>query len=279
MSRPDPKSHPETIRLAHGVDAPRLGLGTFQLEGRACRAAVQRALALGYRHVDTAEGYGNEPEVGEAVRRSGVPREDVFLVSKVWRDHLRPDDLRAHLEETLLRLGTSYLDMYLVHWPRSDIPAEETAGGMERLRSEGLVRTWGVSNYTRSHLEEILAHGEVATNQVELHPYFPQLELAAFCRERGVAVTSYSPLARGRICDDPVIREVAEGLGRSPAQVVLRWALQRDLLVIPKATGQRHLRENFEVMDFQLGESEMESIGGRPRAARLFDFRWSEFDR
>jgi 2,5-diketo-D-gluconate reductase B len=218
-----------------------MGLGTFELQGADCVNAVGDALALGYRHVDTAEGYGNEAEVGRAVRAASVPRERVFLTSKVWRDHLTPPGLRKQLEGTLERLGTDYLDLYLVHWPNSAVPAAETAGGMEALRGEGLLRAWGVSNYTVDHLEEVLRHGSVATNQVELHPYFRQDALSRYCRERSLTITAYTPLARGRAARDPLLLEIGHDHGRSAAQIALAWVLGQGHAVIPKASHREHL--------------------------------------
>lgn len=269
----------ETVVLAHGVEAPRIGLGTFQLEGAACRRVVERALTMGYRHVDTAEGYGNEEEIGRAIRWSAMPRDRLFIASKVWRDHLHAADLRGRLEASLRRLLTDYLDLYLVHWPNRDVPAEETAAGMEALREEGLVRCWGVCNYTRAHLEEILPHGVVATNQIELHPYFRQEALTAFCRERGIVVTAYSPLARGRVEDDPVLEEIGDAHGCSAARVALRWTLHQGHIVIPKASSAAHLRDNLGALEFELAPEELERVGSRPQGNRLFDYAWSEFDR
>lgn len=268
----------ETVVLAPDVRAPRIGLGTFQLESTTCRRVVERALAMGYRHVDTAEGYGNEVEIGRAIRWSAIPRERLFLVSKVWRDHLRPEDLRAHLEASLRRLVTDYLDLYLVHWPNRSIPADETVAGLEALRDDGLVRAWGVSNYTVTHLEEIGPHA-VATNQVELHPYFRQDALVERCRARGIAITGYSPLARGRVRDDPVLEAIGGAHGCSAARVALRWALQQADLVIPKASSAAHLRDNLGVLELELSEEELERVASRPQGSRMFDYAWSEFDR
>lgn len=269
----------ETVEIAQGVHAPRIGLGTFQLAGRTCRRVVQRALAMGYRHIDTAEGYGNEDEIGRAVRGGAVPRERLFIVSKVWRDHLRPDTLRSHLKGSLRRLIMDYIDLYLVHWPNRDIPAEETVGGLEALRSEGLLRAWGVSNYTETHLEEMLPHGHPATNQVELHPYFRQDELTRFCHRHDIAVTCYSPLARGRVEGDRVLNEIADAHDLTPAQVALRWALEQGDLVIPKASSAPHLRENLDTLEVTLTEEELGRVGSCPQGDRLFDYAWSEFDR
>ena len=265
-----------TVELGGGLRAPALGLGTFQLEGRVCERVVGEALSLGYRHIDTAEGYDNEAAIGRAIR--GRDRSDLFLASKVWRDHLRPAELRRHCEGSLRRLATDYLDLYLVHWPNSAIPAEQTVEGMRALREEGLIRGWGVSNYTRDHLDDLLRLEAPATNQVELHPYFPQDELEAFCAARGIPLTAYSPLARAHVSEDPVLAGIGEAHGKSAVQVALRWIVQRGHVAIPKAAGRRHLAANLDIFDFELSEREMERVGSRPRRSRLFDFEWSEFD-
>lgn len=265
------------LRLPHGVEMPRLGLGTFELQGAACAHVVEEALALGYRHIDTAEGYGNEVEVGRAVRAAGVPRTRVFLTSKVWRDHLTAPDLRRRLVGTLERLGTDHLDLYLVHWPNRDVPAAETAGAMEALRGEGLLRAWGVSNYTVGHLEEALRHGAVATNQVELHPYFRQEALSRYCRQRGLPITAYSPLARGHATREPVLLEIGREHGRSAAQIALAWALAKGHAVIPKASRPEHLRANLEALDVRLTADEEARIEMLPQRPRIFEYEWSEF--
>lgn len=264
-----------------GVDAdppvPPIGLGTYQLRGGECERVVRRALELGYRHVDTAEGYGNERAIGRALR--GVAREEVFLTTKVWRDHLRPADLRRRCAGSLRRLGTDYLDLYLVHWPNGEVPPEAVVEGFERLREEGWIRAWGVSNHTVRQLRELAPRARVATNQVELHPYFNQRELATACRELGIHLTAYSPLARGAVAGDPVLREIGRARGKTAAQVALRWILQRGHAAIPKASGEAHLRENLDVFDFELSRAELRRIDRRPQKPRLFDFEWSEFER
>lgn len=266
-----------SLRLPHGVEMPWIGLGTFELQGPDCVQVVGEALALGYRHIDTAEGYGNEPEVGRALRTASVPRERVFMTSKVWRDHLAPAELRRQLEGTLERLGTDYLDLYLVHWPNSAVPAGETAGGMEALREEGLLRAWGVSNYTVGHLEEVLRHGSVATNQVELHPYFRQGALSRYCRQRSLPITAYTPLARGRAARDPVLLEIGRDHGRSAAQIALAWVLGKGHAVIPKASRREHLVANLEALEVRLTPEEAGCIESLPQSARIFEYKWSEF--
>ena len=268
-----------SLRLPHGEEMPRLGLGTFELLGGDCERVVAEALAMGYRHVDTAEGYGNEVEVGRALGSSGVAREEVFLTSKVWRDHLTPPLLRRHLEDTLRRLGIDYLDLYLVHWPNSAVPAAETATGMESLREEGLLRSWGVSNYTIRHLEEVLRHVPVATNQVELHPYFRQEALTRYARRHGFALTAYTPLARGRVCEDSLLLEIAREHGRTPAQIALAWALGKGHAVIPKASRREHLADNLGALAVRLSPADVERIDRLPQSGRIFEYKWSEFDR
>jgi 2,5-diketo-D-gluconate reductase B len=260
------------------MEMPRLGLGTFELVGRACERVVAEALALGYRHVDTAEGYGNEVEVGRALRSSGLEREQVFLTSKVWRDHLAPPLLRRQLEETLRRLRIDYLDLYLVHWPNSAVPAAETAAGMEALREEGLLRSWGVSNYTVGHLDEVLRHAQIATNQVELHPYLRQEALIRYCRRRGLLITAYTPLARGLVSQDPVLLDIARGHGRTPAQVALAWSLGQGHAVVPKASRREHLADNLAALALRLSLDEVDRIDRLPQRARIFEYKWSEFD-
>ena len=267
------------LRLPRGVEMPRLGLGTFELQGPDCERVVSEALSLGYRHVDTAEGYGNEAEVGRAVRSSGLPREEIFLASKVWRDHLTAPLLRRQLESTLRRLRTDYVDLYLVHWPNSAVPAVETAAGMETLREAGMLRSWGVSNYSVGHLEEVLRHTDIATNQVELHPYFRQEDLTRYCRRRGLSITGYTPLARGRVSRDPLLLEIGGHHGRSAAQIALAWALDKGHAVVPKASRRQHLSDNLAALEVRLSPGEVERIDGLPQSARIFEYKWSEFGR
>lgn len=265
------------VVLTGGVQVPQLGLGTWELRGEACERAVVDALDLGYRHIDTAEGYGNEEEIGAAL--AGAPRNELFLTSKVWRDHLRPDDLRAACEGSLRRLRTDFLDLLLVHWPNSAIPIEETAAGLVELREEGLIRAWGVSNFTPAHLRELADRDDVATNQVELHPYFRQDELVSICGELGIPITAYTPLAKGRVMEDKVLTRIGREHGATAAQVALRWSAQRGRVVIPKASSREHLRDNLAVFEIDLSEEELREVEGRPQSPRIVDGDWSEFDR
>lgn len=274
----DPAAMPR-VALPGGVEAPAVGLGTWELTGRACERAVRAALEAGYRHIDTAEAYGNEERIGRALAGSGVDPAEVFITTKVFHDHLRHEDVLAACEASLGRLGVDAIDLYLIHWPRSAVPLAETVAALKELRSRGRIRAWGVSNFTGSHLRETLEHGRPAVNQVELHPYFVQRTLEAVCRELEVPVTAYCPLARGRVADDPTLSGIGGRHGKTPAQVALRWSLQKGHAVIPKSGTEAHLRENLRVFDFRLADEEMERIDGLDEGLRIIDPHWSEFDR
>jgi len=269
-------------RLGDGTSAPTLGLGTWRLNGEACTRAVATALEIGYRHIDTAEGYDNEEDVGRAI--DGWPRKELFLVSKLWRQNVGRASLPDHARASLDRLRTPYLDLLLIHWPNRDIPIEESVEGFQALIEEGLIRAWGVSNFTPRHLTDALDGAErlgaarPATNQVELHPFFAQRELSELARRTGVPLTAYSPLAKGAVLDDETLRAIAAAHDASPAQVALRWATQHGHLVIPKSSGERHLQENFAIFGFELSAGEMRRIDALPQGERLVDGDWSEFD-
>jgi len=251
-----------TLKLNGGVEIPVLGLGVFRSPpGRKTQQAVLEALAVGYRHVDTAHIYGNERDVGEAIRRSEIPRSEVFVTSKLWNtDHGYDRTLRA-FDKTLGELGFEHLDLYLVHWPVQSL-RKETWRAMETLQREGKCRAIGVSNYTVRHLTELLASGQIApaVNQVELHPFLYQRELISFCEQNRIAVEAYSPLAKAQRMGDPTLRAVAQKYGKTPAQVMIRWALQHGLVVIPKSVRKERIRENANVFDFQLSADEMERL-------------------
>jgi len=246
------------LRLNNGVEVPALGLGTYKLVGEAAYAPVRAALGCGYRHIDTASFYENEEAVGRAVRESGVPREEVFITSKVWNTEQGYDRTLQACERSLARLGTDHLDLYLVHWP---VPGKrlETYRALERLYEEGRVRAIGVSNFTVRHLEELYGACQVmpAVNQVEMSPFLYQKELLEHCRGRNVLVTAFSPLARGQALGDPVLAEVAARHRRSPAQVMIRWCLQKGMAVIPRSADPAHIKENADVFDFSLDEEDM----------------------
>ncbi|MET3576493.1 aldo/keto reductase [Bhargavaea ullalensis] len=259
-----------TKTLANGVEMPRLGLGVYKMtDPDEALQAIGTALETGYRAIDTAAVYGNEAQVGEAVRTSGIPREELFITSKVWNTDQGYDETLRAFEKSLRELNMDYLDLYLTHWPIAGTFAD-TYRAIERLYEEKLIRVPGVSNHHRHHLEEVFAVANVKpmVNQIELHPYLSQEELRSFCLEHEIAVTSWSPLARGRLLDEPVIGRIAEARGKTPAEVIIRWHLQHDLIVIPKSVRPERVRSNADVFDFNLTDSEMEEIDGINRFER-----------
>src|SRR5215211_1045217 len=254
-----------TIRLNDGSTIPQLGFGVFQIPPEDTADAVREALEVGYRHIDTAEIYGNEAGVGEAVRSSGLDRADVFVTSKLSNAAHRPDDARRAFDDTLEALGFDYIDLFLIHWPLPtlyDGDFGSTWRTLEEFQRDGRARSIGVSNFQVAHLERLAAHSDVApaVNQIELHPYFRNQEVDAYGRAHGIATEAWAPIAQGNILDDRAIGDIAGELGRSPAQVVLRWHIQRGNIVFPKSVTPARMRENFEVFDFELGPDEMEEI-------------------
>jgi len=264
-----------------GASVPAVGLGTWRLRGGDCRRAVRTALDLGYRHVDTAQVYGNEREVGAALAASGVDREDVFLATKLDGHSRRRGDVRPSVEASLSRLGVDCLDLLLVHWPTGKppfspvelpvgAPLAETLGAMNDLVDDGLVRHLGVSNFGVDRLAEArrLSDAPILTDQVQFHPYWDQSDLLAYCRRNDVLLTAYSPLCHGGVLDDPVLAAVGRTHGKNPAQVALRWVIQHEnVCTVPKATSREHLAANRDVFDFELTPGEMERIG-RPSKLR-----------
>ena len=250
------------LRLNDGNQMPILGLGVWQVApGKETRRAVGFALEIGYRLIDTAKLYGNERDVGAAVRESGIPREEIFVTTKLWNDdHGYEPALRA-FERSRQELGLDYVDLYLIHWPVPRL-RQESWKAILRLREQGLVRSIGVSNYTIRHLQELLPATPIppSVNQVEFHPFLYQRELLEFCQSRGIQVEAYSPLARGRRMKDPVTVEMAARYARTPAQVMIRWSIQHGLVVIPKSVRPERIRENATVFDFELTPKDMERL-------------------
>lgn len=255
---------------------PPVGLGTWQLVGAACRDAVEHAIVLGYRHIDTASGYDNETEVGEGIRRAGVPRDRIFVTTKLWVDDLDRDDVARACEASLRRLRMDYVDAMLVHWPPQRVPIEVSLEALFELQRGGAIRHVGVSNFPCRELGLALSVGKIDCNQVEYHPYLRQPTLAEFALARDVVITAYSPLARGGVLDDPLLVEIAFRHGKSAAQVALRWLLQKPgMAVVPKAGRPDHQRRNLDVFDFALDEAEMEAIDALSKGLRLCDFPWA----
>ncbi|MEE4544989.1 aldo/keto reductase [Streptomyces sp. V4-01] len=260
-----------TVTLNNGVEIPQLGFGVFQIEPENTRDAVLAALETGYRHIDTAEMYGNEKQVGEAVRDSGVPREEVFVTSKLNNGHHAYDDALAAFARTMDDLDMDYLDLFLVHWPLPGVgDFVETWKAMEEIYRSGRAKAVGVSNFQPSHLQRIFHEADVvpAVNQVEIHPYLAQDDLRAFDAEHGIATEAWSPIAQGKVLDDPVITAIAERLDRTPAQVTLRWHLQRGDIVFPKSVTRSRVEENFRLFDFELTGQDMAAITSLDRGER-----------
>lgn len=258
-----------------GVSIPRLGLGTWPLSGETCARAVKAALDLGYRHVDTAEMYGNEREVGEGLRASGVPREEVFLTSKVWYDHLAPDAMMRAAEGSLARLGVDRLDLYLIHWPSPEIAVRDAVKALCAVHERGLARAIGISNFPVALIEEAVAAATVplAVNQVEYHPYLDQRPVKAALARHGMGLTAYCPLARGKVLEEPVILEIAGRHGATAAAVTLAWLLAQDgVVAIPKSASPERLAENLTALDLSLSAEERAAIDGLARpGGRLID--------
>lgn len=259
-----------TVTLANGVEMPRFGLGTYKARGEDVEQSVLTALELGYRSIDTASMYENEEVIGRALREGGVPREDVFLTTKVWNDEQGFAETQRALARSLRRLGTDYIDLYLVHWPVRE-HFYETWQAMESLLAEGHARAIGVCNFLVPHLELLAEKADVMpmVDQYEFHPYLQQPGLHAYCDENGIAVEAWAPIMRGRVDAVEALVEIGERHSKSPAQVSLRWLLQRGAIVIPKSVHAGRIRENAELFDFELSDAEMAAIDALDRGERL----------
>jgi 2,5-diketo-D-gluconate reductase A len=254
-----------TLTLNDGNEIPQLGFGVFQIPPAETAEAVRTALDVGYRHIDTAEMYRNEAGVGEAIRAAGLSRDEVFITSKLSNACHHPDDARKAFEHTLSALGFDYVDLFLIHWPLPTLYNGDfvsTWKVMEEFKAQGRARSIGVSNFQVAHLERLAAETDVtpAVNQIELHPYLLNDEVRRYGEDHGILTEAWSPIAQGGVLDDPVITEIASRLQRTPAQVVLRWHLQRGSIVFPKSTTPSRIEENFELFDFELGDGDMQAI-------------------
>jgi 2,5-diketo-D-gluconate reductase A len=258
------------LQLNDGHSIPQLGFGVFQIDPRETAPAVSEALEVGYRHIDTAEMYGNEKGVGEAIRASGLDRGELYVTSKLNNSFHRPDDARRAFDRTLAELGFDYVDLFLIHWPLPtlyDGDYVSTWKTLEEFRQGGRARSIGLSNFQVEHMERLAAETDTvpAVNQIELHPYLLNAEVRAYDEDHGIATEAWSPIAQGEVLDDPVIAEIAERVGRTPAQVVLRWHIQRGNIVFPKSVTPERIRENFEIFDFELEPGDIEQIAGLDR--------------
>jgi 2,5-diketo-D-gluconate reductase A len=260
-----------TISLNNGVQIPQLGFGVFQIKPEETVKATTSALEIGYRHIDTAQMYGNEREVGIAVRESGIPREEVFVTSKLNNNRLERDDILRSFDTSLSELGFDYLDLFLIHWPLPAV-ADYVARWkvMEEIYAGGRVKAIGVSNFQPNHLRDLFGATDVrpAVNQIEAHPFLTQDELRAFGADHEIVTEAWAPIARGKVNDDPVIAGIAGQVGKTPAQVTLRWHIQRGDVVFPKSVTRSRVEENFDIFDFELDESAMTAISALNRDQR-----------
>ena len=247
---------------ANGARIPLVGLGTWDLRGQICTRMVEAALKLGYRHIDTASMYGNEEAVGEGLRVSGVPRDQVFITTKVWQSDLAPRDLERSVKASLAKLKLPFVDLLLIHWPNSSIPLSGTIGALCKMKRDGLARHVGISNFTMALIEEAWKYTTepLVANQFECHVYLDQSKVIAATRKRGMAVTAYSPIARGKVKGDKLLARIGQAHGKTAAQVCLRFLVQQDIVVIPRTSDTGRLKENFALFDFVLSDAEMKEI-------------------
>ena len=262
---------------AKGFRIPIIGLGTWALRGRDCARLVEQAIRIGYRHIDTAHMYDNEREVGEGVRASGKHNE-VMVTTKVQPSLLAPHDLERSVKESLARLRLDAIDLLLIHWPNPQVPLAETLGAMAKMKQAGYARAIGVSNFTVALLADAnkVSSEPLVCNQIECHPYLDQDKVIAACRQYGMAVVAYSPIARGQAKGDKLLARIGQAHGKSAAQVCLRWLTQQGIVVIPRTSKVERLAENFAILDFELSDAEMKEIAGLARrGGRIVDWSWS----
>ena len=263
---------------ANGARIPLIGLGTWDLRGRTCARLVEQALRLGYRHIDTAEMYDNEREVGEGLRGCDIKRDEVFITTKIWPSHFAPRELERTAKESLVRLRLSEVDLLLLHWPNPQIPLSETLGALCKLKRMGLARHIGVSNFTVALIEAAvkLADEPLACNQVEMHAFLDQSKVIAACRQQDMAVVAYSPIARGGVKNDKVLARIGEAHDKTAVQVSLRFLVQQGIVVIPRTSRIERLSENLAIFDFELSEAEMAEIASLAnRDGRIVDYAYS----
>ena len=263
---------------AGGARIPLLGLGTWELRGRTCALIVEQALQLGYRHIDTAEMYDNEREVGEGLHASGVKRSDVFVTTKIWPAHFAPRDFERAARDCVTRLGLREVDLLLLHWPNPQVPLADTLGALCKVKRDGLARHIGVSNFTVKLVEQAvrLASEPLVCNQIECHPFLDQSKVIAACRKHDMAVVAYSPIARGNARDNKVLARIGAHYGKTATQVCLRFLVQHDVVVIPLTSKQERLAENAAIFDFSLSAREMDEIARLAhRDGRIVDWAYS----
>ncbi len=260
-------------------NVPALGFGTWQLRGKECTAAVAKAIDIGYRHIDTAQIYENEADVGAAIAGAGIERKEIFLTTKVWMTNVKDGALQSSVDESLKKLKTDHVDLLLIHWPVKDVPFAEQMKSLAQVKAAGKARLLGVSNFTVAQMKEVVEElkAPIVNNQVEYHPYLSQQPVLDYINEHNMFLTAYSPLARGKVNDSKVLKEIGKKLGKTPGQVALRWLLEQDnVAAIPKAASEKHMRENFEIFDFSLTEDEMRRIHAEARPdGRMISPDWA----
>ena len=268
---------------------PILGFGTWQLQGKECLKAVETALEVGYRHLDTADAYENHQEVAKAMKNSGVKREEIWLTTKLWRSDLQAKKTMKACDRVLQELQTDYLDLYLIHWPNKEVPIGETLEAMTKLQEEGKIRNIGVSNFTIHHLEDATIalkamwqatgkEAKIITNQVEFHPTLNQESLKKFCNDNEIIVTAYSPIAQGYDLKLPVVKELAKNYGRSESQVVLNWLMQKEIVAIPRSSSRDHIEDNFKSLEWDLSAEDVNILDGLDEGYRIVEPEFNEFD-
>ena len=260
---------------ANGARIPSIGLGTWELRGRTCARIVEQALRLGYRHIDTAQSYDNEREVGEGLRASHVRRDDIFVTTKIWTTHFAPNDLLRSAKESLVKLRMSDVDLLLLHWPNAHVPLAETIGALAQAKQMGLARHIGVSNFTVALIEQAVAlcPEPLVCDQVEYHPYLDQTKVRDACAQAGMALVAYSPIAKGGVKTDATLARIGGAHGKSAAQICLRWLVQQNVVAIPRTSKIERLSENIDIFDFELSDAEMAEISAMATSgSRLTDF-------
>lgn len=251
----------QTLTFKTGLEVPNLGFGTWQITRQECTESVKTALDLGYRHIDTADKYGNHKEVGEGIKQSGIDRKDIFLTTKVWRDFLHHDEVLDAASRFLEELQTDYLDLLLVHWPNTEVPITETLEALKELQEKGTIKSFGLSNFTIPLLQEALDTGmQFVTNQVEFHPSLYQKELKEFCDKNNIIITAYSPIAQGADLKLPIVQELAQKYGKTPSQIALNWILKKDIIVIPRSHKKEHIQDNLGALSFDLSQEDSAKI-------------------
>ena len=268
------------VKLNSGDKMPLLGLGTWQLTEQECVESVKTAIEIGYNHIDTADGYDNHQAVGKGIKESGIDREELFITSKIKPENLHYDDIKEDAQRFLDELEIEYLDLILIHWPNKDIPLEESLKALREVKEEGLAKNIGVSNFTINHLKDAMDFDPdlVAVNQVEFHPTLYQKELLDFCQENGIVLTAYSPLGRGEIFENKMIKNLADKYDKSPAKLTLKWLIDKDIVAIPKASSKEHLEANFDLFDWELPAEAREKMDQLNEDNRIIDPDFGQFD-